>query len=52
VATSARKRGLYERHGFACVRDLTLPDGPAAFAMWREPAGSRRSAGQQVTRTP
>ena len=45
VATSARNRALYERHGFACVRDLTLPDGPTAFAMWREPVGSPRSAG-------
>jgi hypothetical protein len=45
VAISPRNRALYERHGFACVRDLALPDGATAFAMWREPVGSRSSAG-------
>jgi ribosomal protein S18 acetylase RimI-like enzyme len=37
IATSPRNRALYERHGFRSVADLTLPDGPTAFAMWREP---------------
>lgn len=36
-ATSRRNRALYERHGFRWVADLVLPDGPTAFAMWREP---------------
>jgi GNAT superfamily N-acetyltransferase len=36
-ATSRRNRAFYERHGFRCVADLVLPDGPTAFAMWREP---------------
>ncbi|HEX6423306.1 MAG TPA: GNAT family N-acetyltransferase [Acidimicrobiales bacterium] len=40
-ATSERNRALYERHGFRSVGELTLPDGPTAFAMWREPGGSR-----------
>jgi ribosomal protein S18 acetylase RimI-like enzyme len=37
-ATSPRNRALYERHGFRCVGELRLPDGPAAYAMWRDPA--------------
>jgi hypothetical protein len=37
VATSPRNREFYERHGFRCTVDLTLPNGPTAFAMWREP---------------
>lgn len=36
-ATSPRNRALYERHGFRHVRDLPLPDGPTAYAMWRDP---------------
>lgn len=36
-ATSRRNRAFYERHGFRWVADLVLPDGPTAFAMWREP---------------
>ena len=37
-ATNERNRALYERHGFRHVGDLTLPDGPTAYAMWRDPA--------------
>lgn len=40
-ATSERNRALYERHGFRSVGELTLPDGPTAFAMWREPGAGR-----------
>jgi ribosomal protein S18 acetylase RimI-like enzyme len=36
-ATSERNRALYERHGFTCTADLVLPDGPTAYAMWRDP---------------
>jgi ribosomal protein S18 acetylase RimI-like enzyme len=36
-ASSDRNRALYERHGFAHLGDLTLPDGPTAYAMWRDP---------------
>jgi ribosomal protein S18 acetylase RimI-like enzyme len=36
-ATSARNRGLYERHGFEVIGELNFPDGPTAWAMWREP---------------
>lgn len=37
-ATSPRNRALYERHGFRCTGELPLPDGPAAYAMWRDPS--------------
>ena len=37
-ATNERNRALYERHGFRHVGDLTLPDGPTSYAMWRDPA--------------
>ncbi len=36
-ATSLRNRALYERHGFAFVREIPLPDGPSLYAMWRDP---------------
>lgn len=36
-ATSARNRGLYERHGFVVTADLPLPDGPTVYAMHRTP---------------
>ncbi|WP_055694483.1 GNAT family N-acetyltransferase [Streptomyces prasinopilosus] len=37
-ASSARSRLLYERLGFAPVREpLQLPDGPPMWPMWREP---------------
>jgi len=39
-ATNQRNRALYERHGFRHVGDLTLPAGPTAYAMWRDPAPS------------
>jgi ribosomal protein S18 acetylase RimI-like enzyme len=39
-ATTTRNRHLYERHGFVCVGDIALPDGPTAYAMWRPPATS------------
>lgn len=35
-ATSPDNRRLYERHGFVVTDDIVLPDGPTAFAMWRE----------------
>ena len=28
---------LYERHGFELVRELTVSDSPAIYAMWRPP---------------
>lgn len=34
-ATSPDNRRLYERHGFETVGELTLPDGPALWPMWR-----------------
>ena len=37
VATSERNRPLYERHGFRVTDEIQLPDGPAIWAMWREP---------------
>jgi ribosomal protein S18 acetylase RimI-like enzyme len=37
-ATSALNRALYERHGFRCIADIALPDGPTAYAMWRDPS--------------
>jgi ribosomal protein S18 acetylase RimI-like enzyme len=37
-ATSPRNRDLYLRHGFAVVSELTLPDGPQMWPMWREPS--------------
>jgi GNAT superfamily N-acetyltransferase len=37
-ATSDRNRALYERHGFRAHGDIPLPDGPALWRMWREPA--------------
>jgi ribosomal protein S18 acetylase RimI-like enzyme len=37
-ASSARNRGLYERHGFELVEELTYADdGPPLWRMWREP---------------
>jgi GNAT superfamily N-acetyltransferase len=41
-ASSARSRKLYERLGFeAAGPALDLPDGPAMWPMWREPAPHR-----------
>ncbi len=38
-ATSPDNRRLYERHGFETVGEITLPDGPSLWSMWRDPAG-------------
>lgn len=37
-ATSPDNRRLYQRHGFEVVGELTLPDGPPLWRMWREAA--------------
>lgn len=39
-ASCPENRELYERHGFRVVRELTVADSPAIYAMWRSPAGS------------
>ena len=37
-ATTLRNRALYERHGYVCFGELTLPDGgPTLWKMWRDP---------------
>ena len=37
-ASSMDNRRLYERHGFATIGEVTLPDGgPLVWLMWREP---------------
>jgi GNAT superfamily N-acetyltransferase len=36
-ATSERNRQLYLRHGFEVTGEITLPDGPAMWPMWRSP---------------
>jgi GNAT superfamily N-acetyltransferase len=36
-ATTLRSRALYERHGFVCQGEITLPDGPTLWQMWRSP---------------
>lgn len=41
-ATSEDNRRLYQRHGFETVGELTLPDGPSLWPMWREPATASR----------
>lgn len=38
-AKTERNRALYERHGFVVRELLALPDGPTAYAMWRDPWG-------------
>lgn len=38
-ATSPLNRRLYERHGFEVTGEIQLPNGPAMWPMWREPAG-------------
>ncbi|HYH33017.1 MAG TPA: GNAT family N-acetyltransferase [Pseudonocardia sp.] len=40
-ATSPRNRALYERHGFTCIADIPLPDGPTGYAMWRPTRSGR-----------
>jgi GNAT superfamily N-acetyltransferase len=42
-ATTPGSRALYERHGFVCQGELTLPDGPTLWQMWRAPL---RTAGR------
>jgi GNAT superfamily N-acetyltransferase len=38
VASNARTRDVYERHGYECLGDpFYLPDGPPMWPMWREP---------------
>jgi len=37
-ATTPRSRALYQRMGFAPLDELTLPDGPPVWPMWRDPA--------------
>jgi GNAT superfamily N-acetyltransferase len=36
-ASSPDNRRLYERHGFETMRELTVADSPALYAMWRRP---------------
>lgn len=48
-ATNQRNRALYERHGFRHVGDLTLPAGPTAYAMWRDPAPSSDGRASRTT---
>ncbi len=36
-SSNPRNIRLYERHGFEVIDELTLPDGPPLWPMWREP---------------
>ncbi len=36
-ATSPANRRLYLRHGFEVTGEITLPDGPSLWPMWRTP---------------
>lgn len=47
-ATSPRNRVLYERHGFRCIGEIQLPDGPTVFSMWRDPAGGSTASDAEV----
>jgi GNAT superfamily N-acetyltransferase len=38
-ATSAQSMRLYERHGFEATKELSLPNGPLVWPMWRKPIG-------------
>ena len=40
-ASSERNRALYLRHGFEIRGELTLPEGPTLWLMWREPSPSQ-----------
>jgi GNAT superfamily N-acetyltransferase len=40
-ASCPENRRLYERHGFQTVRELTVADCPAIYAMWRRPTDLR-----------
>jgi GNAT superfamily N-acetyltransferase len=39
-ASCPENQRLYERHGFQTIRELTVADSPAIYAMWRTPAES------------
>lgn len=36
-ANDPRNRDLYQRHGYVCGSEITLPDGPSIWPMWRAP---------------
>jgi GNAT superfamily N-acetyltransferase len=36
-ATSERSVPFYERHGFRVIGEISPPDGPPLFPMWRDP---------------
>ena len=36
-ATSERNRGLYERHGFEVIGELSVDGSPTMWQMWRDP---------------
>jgi len=40
-ASSPENQRLYERHGFQTLRELTVADSPAIYAMWRPPTDLR-----------
>lgn len=40
-ATSEGNRRLYSRHGFEVTDEITLPDGPTMWPMWREPSNQK-----------
>lgn len=37
-ASTVDNRRLYQRHGFDTVGEITVPQGPTLWPMWREPA--------------
>jgi GNAT superfamily N-acetyltransferase len=41
-ASSEGNRRLYLRHGFEVVGEISLPDGPSMWPMWREPSAGKR----------